>query len=84
MRTWMIVICRKKDLHSIVDELTDWKGEGVELAIYSTTEKTHQGFIFITWNKPISERFITKLKNDSDFLDYFTVDTVSFQTQPLP
>ncbi len=82
MRTWMIVLYRAQYLHAIVDELGDWKDEGIEVAIYSTTEKAVQGFLFITWNKPIPERFIRKLKRDPDFVDYFTVDTLDLRPQP--
>jgi hypothetical protein len=85
MQTWMIVLCRKSELHSIVDEYTDWRAEGVEIGIYSTTEKANHGFLFLVWTRPIPERFLTKLKSDRDILDFFTVQTepASFPTQPL-
>jgi hypothetical protein len=85
MQTWMIVLCRKRELHSIVDEYADWKAEGVEVGIYSTTEKANHGYLFLVWKQPIPERFLAKLRNDADILDFFTVQTepVSFPTQPL-
>jgi hypothetical protein len=84
MQTWMIVLCHQRYLHSIVDEFADWKAEGVDVGIYSTSEKAHQGYLFLVWKQPISERFLMKLHNDPDILDFFTVQTepASFPTQP--
>jgi hypothetical protein len=86
MQTWMIVLCEIDAMHSLIDELKDWQDEGIHLAVYSTTDKIGQGYLFIPWTPPVSERFLNKLKKDESVLDYFALDTelLSTRTQPLP
>jgi hypothetical protein len=75
----ILVLCSKRALNAIVDELDDWKQEGAQVKLYGITPKAQDGFILIEWSKPIPESFQTKLQVDDDILDYLTVDA-SFQS----
>jgi hypothetical protein len=74
MPIMMLVLCRKRELDTIVDEFGDWQGEGVQVKLYGITAKAHDGFILLEWSKPIPERFSTKLEKDGDILDSLTYD----------
>jgi hypothetical protein len=75
----LLVLCPKRALNAIVDELEDWKQEGVQVKLYGITPKAHDGFILMEWSKPIPESFQTKLQVDDDILDYLTIDA-AFQS----
>lgn len=77
MRRFLSLLCQKQELQGIVDELDDWKGEGATIQVYGTTHKGHRGFVLILWSQPIPPRFISKLNNDHDMLDYYIYDDPS-------
>jgi hypothetical protein len=74
----MIVFTLKREVHALVDEYQDWQKEGLNVLFHSTTSKCNDAFILIEWSKPVPERFIRKLFEDSDVMDYLIFDT------PLP
>jgi hypothetical protein len=74
MPIMMLVVCRKRELDTLVDEYGDWQPEGVQVKLYGITTKAHDGFILLEWSKPIPERFLSALGKDEDILDSLTYD----------
>ena len=74
----MIVFTLKREVHTIVEEYMDWHKEGLQVKFHSTTSKCNDAFILIEWSKPVPERFIRKLLEDNDVMDYLIFDN------PLP
>jgi hypothetical protein len=74
----MIVFTLKREVHTIVDEYQDWHEEGLKVLLHSVTSKGNDAFILIEWSKPIPERFIRKLLEDDDIMDYLILEN------PLP
>jgi hypothetical protein len=71
----MQIICKSRERESILDELEDWKAEGATVLLSGITNKTGDGFIFLKWDRPVPELFHTKMKEDSDILDYIAFST---------
>ncbi len=70
----VLLLCQKRQLHAIVDELADWQEEGAQILLHGVSNKAHDGFVLLQWDRPIPERFITKLERDTDILDYLPYD----------
>lgn len=79
----LFILCRKRQLQAIVDEYEDWQGEGVTIKLYGVTKKTHDGFIVLEWQRPLTERFETNLKADEDIIDYLVFDATSPHVLPI-
>ncbi len=69
----MLVLCIKRQLESIVEEIQDWKAEGVKIFLYGITNKAHEGFLILEWGKPVPERFSKKLREDPDIVDFLVL-----------
>lgn len=72
----MLVLCKRRPLNALVDELEDWHIEGVKVTLYGVTEKANEGFILLRWDNPITDHFVQKMRIDDDVTDYFTVENV--------
>lgn len=70
----LLILCQKRQLQAIVDELADWQEEGVQILLHGVSNKAHDGFVLLRWDRPIPQQFITKLERDSDILDYLPYD----------
>jgi len=70
----MIVFTFKREVHTIVSEYMDWSEEGLQVLFHSITAKCTDALIVMQWNKPIPERFIRKLLEDEDIMDYLIFD----------
>ena len=82
MTTMMLVYCSKRQVRAIVDEFEDWKQGGAEVQLYGITAKADDGFLLLAWNKPIPERFLEKLKDDEDILDYLLYESAFEPPKP--
>jgi hypothetical protein len=76
MPIMMLVVCVKRELDAIVDELGDWQVEGVQVKLYGITTKAHDGFVLLEWSQPIPEHFTSKLQHDEDITDVLTFDSL--------
>ncbi len=66
----ILILCVKRQMELLVDELQDWKAEGANIFLYGITDKAAHGFIMLEWGKPIPERFTQKMREDTDVIDY--------------
>jgi hypothetical protein len=66
----VFILCVKRQLESLVDEMQDWKEEGANVFLYGVTDKANEGFIILEWGKPVPERFSKKLREDPDIVDF--------------
>jgi hypothetical protein len=78
----MLILCAKRQLDSLVDEMDDWKDEGAKVFLSGITNKASSGFLFLEWGKPIPVRFRQKLRDDPDITDYLVFGT-SLPTTPV-
>ncbi len=69
----MLILCVKRHLDALVDELQDWKAEGASIFLYGITNKAHEGFIILEWGKPTPPRFSQKLREDPDIVDFLVL-----------
>jgi hypothetical protein len=74
--TIMIVFTLKREVHALVDEYQDWQKEGLKVLFHSVTSKCHDAFILLEWSQPVPERFIRKLLEDNDVMDYLIFDNL--------
>lgn len=73
MTNWLLVLCDKRQVHTIVEEFEDWKQKpGVDLSIllYGITHKANDGFVLLELNQPLPEGVYTNLVLDEDIVDY--------------
>ena len=71
------IICKSRQRKALLDEIADWKDEGANVVLTGITHKTHHGFIFLEWCKPAPERFVEKLREDPDIIDYVPIGHTS-------
>ena len=82
----LLITCERRALAHLIDALDDWQTEGdAKIVLYGTTNKQGDGFIFMQWNRPISEDFQRKqLTADPGILDYVVYDLPSSSPVPIP
>lgn len=79
----MIVFTLKREVHTIVNEYMDWHEEGLQVLFHSVTAKCNDAMIVMKWSKPVPERFIRKLLEDDDVMDYLIIDDLIFEVSKL-
>ena len=69
----LFLLCHKRQLNAIVDEMQDWKTEGATIFLYGITNKASYGFVILEWSTPVPESFHEKLRRDHDIIDYLVI-----------
>jgi pyridoxal/pyridoxine/pyridoxamine kinase len=80
----LLILCKRRDIPSLLDALEDWQGTGDTL-LHGYTGKQQEGFILMQWNGHIPERFRQmQLAADPGIIDYLIVDLSLLPVIPPP
>jgi hypothetical protein len=74
--TIVLILCPKRHVDSLLDELGDWYEEGARILLSGVTDKVYQGFVYVRWDQPMPDAFKNKLRTDASIEDYFTLATI--------
>jgi hypothetical protein len=70
----VVILCLKRHLSALAQEYADWGADGAKVQHYGYTQKVTDGCIVLEWRKKIPERFVQKLYEDDDVIDFLLYD----------
>ncbi len=85
-RTMLLVFCDKRHVPTITEEFEAWnnqEGLEVKVVLHGITQKAHDGFVLLAFNKPLPEGVYTNLVVDDDILDYIQYTPLEPRTPTL-